>query len=159
MVFIRQLDAGLVGGCPKFAGRKGFIPFDNEDYRAALREYSEGQERAEFVFAVVKNVGRGVATNLEVTCEYSIRDSSNANRNYSVPRRAAIQLLEPDKVLAISIYVSKVPTADDRVRMVSASLTMSDFYRDALREPVQMMSLNPESHHTETDSGCVVQLA
>jgi hypothetical protein len=144
---------------PKFTGKKEITPFNSEDYQAALREYSEGQDQTEFVFAIVKNVGRGAATQLEINCEYTVRDSSNANRNLSVRRKSSIQLLEPEKSVAISIYVSKVPTGDDRVQIVSASLSMSDFYRDALQEKLQHITINPEAHHTEPESGCVVKIA
>jgi hypothetical protein len=144
---------------PTLGSKKGFMAFDNEDYQGALREHSSGGQPKEFVFAVVQNVGRGPATNLVVEAQYDVRDSTNPMKNYSVKREASIPILEPDKAVALCVYVSKVPTSDDRVELISATFAASDFYRDAMREPAQEIKVVPGNHHFESEPGCIVRLA
>ena len=74
-------------------------------------------------------------------------------------KQASIQLLESGKAVALFVHVSRVPTGDDRVDLVSANLTTSDFYRDALDEPAVVVPIDPEKHRTESEPGCVVQIA
>jgi len=144
---------------PTLQARKGFAPFNNEDYQRALREFGEGGQQKEFVFAVVQNVGRGPATGLTMEAEYNIWDTSNPNKNYSVSRTASIQILEPNNAVAVCIYVSNVPTSDDRVELVSACLTASDFYRDALGESAQKIIIEPKKHQFELEPGCIIRIA
>jgi hypothetical protein len=60
---------------------------DNEDYQSAMGEFGEGGHQKEFVFAIVRNVGQGVATNLGIDATYNIRDKSSASANFSVNKR------------------------------------------------------------------------
>ena len=143
---------------PRFQAREGFAPLDNEDLKRALREYTEGQQQTEFVFAVVHNVGRGSATNLNMDVQYSVWDTSSPNASYSVAKQATVPILESGNAVALYIYVSKVPTGDDRVEMTSATLTASDFYRDALGEPPQKITIDRRHHHTESEPSCVIRL-
>jgi hypothetical protein len=143
---------------PKLQNREGFTPFQNEDYRIAMRQYSEGQQQTEFVFAVVQNVGRGSATNLSIEAQYRIRDSSSANPSYSVTKQASVQILPSDEAIAVYIFVSRVPTTDDRVELISASVTASDYYRDALHEPLLKMNIDRDTHRTESDPTCVIPI-
>jgi hypothetical protein len=133
-------------------------PIENPDFKRALTELSEGGEQKEFVFAVVKNKGQGAATNLDIDVTYNITDSSNPNRESSVNKHALVQILEPKSGVALCIFISKVPTPDDRVSLVSARLTAGDFYRDAIKEPPQQMVIDPRAHHTEQAANCVVHL-
>lgn len=133
-------------------------PIDNDDYKRALAEFGGGGQQKEFVFAVVQNKGQGAATNLNIDAVYNITDSSNPNRDTIVTRQAAVQILEPGKAVALCIFISKVPTTNDRVVLASARLTTSDFYRDAVKEPLQQIDVDTLKHHIEAAPGCVVQL-
>jgi len=145
---------------PTFSGRAASLtPIDNDDYKRARAEYAGGGEQKEFVFAVVRNKGQGAATNLSIEAEYKITDSSNPNRDSSVAKQASVQILEPEKAVALCIFISKVPTADDRVALVSARLTTSDFYRDAINEPPQQIDIDIRRHHVELEPGCVIRVA
>jgi hypothetical protein len=135
------------------------IPIENPDFKRAFAEFSEGGEQKEFVFAVVKNKGQGAATNLNLEATYNIIDSSNLNRESSVTKRASVQILEPKTGVALCVFISKVPTQDDRVSLVSARLTAGDFYRDAINEPPQQIDVDPHIHHVEQAADCVVRLA
>lgn len=142
---------------PTFKLRTDTVPIDNADYRRALSEES-GEQQKEFIFAVVKNVGRGAATSLSIEAQYRITDSSNVNREYSVTRKALVQILEPDKAVALCIFFSKVPTRDDQALLTSATITTSNFYRDALKQPAQQTKVDPATHKTESEPACVIQL-
>jgi hypothetical protein len=144
---------------PTFESTSGPVtPIENDDYKRALTEFHEGGEQKEFVFAVVKNKGHGAATNLNIEAKYNITDSSNPNRESSVTKHASVQVLEPKTGVALCIFISKVPTTDDRVSLVSARLTAGDFYRDAIKEPPQRINIDPRMHQTEQATGCVVRL-
>jgi hypothetical protein len=143
---------------PIFKSSERLTPIDNEDYQTALSEHGEGKQQKEFVFAIVQNVGRGAATNLKIGASYDIRNSSNPTKNYSVKKVASVQLLEPGCAVALCICVYKVPSSGDRVQIVSAHLTTSDFYLDALKEPAQTIQVAPNNHHFESEKGSVVQL-
>lgn len=138
--------------------RDSLNPIENDDYRRAVAEFASSGQQKEFVFAVVHNKGQGAATNLNVEAVYRITDSSNPNRETSVTKLASVQILEPGKGVALCIFISKVPTADDRVVLVSARLTTSDFYRDAINEPPQQIDIDISKHHVELESGCVVRV-
>jgi hypothetical protein len=133
-------------------------PVDNEDFRRAVDERSGEGQQGEFVFAVVRNVGRGAATDLLIEAEYRVTDSSNINKNVSVTKQAIVQILEPDCAIALCIFVSKVPTRDDKVELVWAATTSSNFYRDALKEHAQKIAVDPDSHHTECEPTCILRL-
>lgn len=145
---------------PTFRSTAGeVIPFENDDYKRALAEFNEGGGQKEFVFAIVKNRGRGTATNLSIEATYNIIDSSSLNRESSVIKRASVQLLEPKTGVALCIFISKVPTPDDRVSLVSARVIAGDFYRDAINEPPQEIKVDIRAHHIEHADNCVVRLA
>jgi hypothetical protein len=144
---------------PTFAAKASFLtPIDNQDYKRALTEFGGGGQQKEFVFAVIQNKGQGAATNLSIDTVYNITDSSNPNRDTSVTKQASVQILEAGKAIALCIFISKVPTADDRVVLVSARLTTSDFYRDAIEEPPQQVDVDVNRHHVELDPACVVRV-
>ncbi len=145
---------------PTFSAKTGVLtPIDNDDFKRALTEFSSGGQQTEFVFAVVQNKGQGSATNLNIVAVYNITDSSSPNREASVTKQASVQILEAGKAVALCIFISKVPTADDRVALVSAHLTTSDFYRDAINEPMQRIDVDVRRHQVELETGCVVQVA
>jgi hypothetical protein len=145
---------------PTFKVPAGSVtPVDNDDYKRALTEFGTGDQQKEFVFAVVQNKGQGPATNMNIEAVYNITDSSNPNRDAQVTKQASVQILEAGKAVALCIFISKVPTADDRVALVSARITTSDFYRDAISEPSQKIDVDIMKHHVELDPGCVVRLA
>lgn len=133
-------------------------PIPNTDYNRALTEFNSGREQKEFVFAVVNNKGQGAATNLNIAAVYQITDSSSPNRESTVTKHASIQILEAGKGVALCIFISKVPTSDDRVNLVSAHLTTSDFYRDAINEPAQQIDIDTAKHHVEIVEGGVVHV-
>jgi hypothetical protein len=143
---------------PKFQAKKGIVPIDDDAYRRAMREYAEGQQQTEFVFSIVRNIGRGAATNVVIDAVYRVTDSSNANREISVQRQAPVQIISSDQAVALFIFVSKVPTGDDKVELISASVTASDYYRDALREPAKKFDVDPNTHRPESDPTCVIQM-
>lgn len=144
---------------PTFKDKAGLRPIDSEEYRRAIREYVEGQSQTEFVFVVVQNLGRGAATNVAVDVRYEVVDGSSANKRYSVERRASEQILRPDEAVALFVFVSKVPTSDDRVKLISARISASDYYRDAVGERPHNLEVNWETHHTESDTGCVIKVS
>lgn len=113
---------------PFFRSTPGITAVDNADYRRAIANYDDAQaQQTEFVFAVVKNVGRGAATNLNMEAEYDITDSSSVAKEYSVAKNASVQILEPDMGVALCIFFSKIPTRDDRVSLVSAIIYDQQF--------------------------------
>jgi hypothetical protein len=118
----------------------------------------ELQKMASFGIPQINLQWQGAATNLNLHAVYDITDSSNPNRNTSVTKQASVQILEAGKAVALCIFISKVPTADDRVALVSARLITSDFYRDAINEPVQQIDVDPGKHHVEAEPDCVVRL-
>jgi hypothetical protein len=143
---------------PSFPTKATYLtPVDNDDYKRARAEFGGGQQK-EFVFAVVQNKGQGAATNLNIEAVYNITDSSTANPEVSVTKRASVQILEPGKAVALCVFISKVPTADDRVALVSAHLSTSDFYRDAIKEQAQQIEISPQKHHVDLEPGCVVRV-
>ena len=145
---------------PTFRSTQGsVVPFDNADYKRALNEFNKGEGQNEFVFAIVKNKGQGAATNLDIEAVYNITDSSNPNRETSVTKQASIQILESKAGVALCILISKVPTADDRVTLVSAHLKAGDLYRDAIKEPAQQIDIDAQTNHLEQAADCVLRLA
>jgi hypothetical protein len=143
---------------PRLQAIKGLVPVENEHYRTAMAEYGTGEHQKEFIFAIVQNVGRGTATNLRLSAHYDIVDNSSPAKNFSVDREAKVQILEPGRGIALSICVHKVPTNGDHVRLVSATLTASDFYLDANKKPAQTISVDPKNHQREPEADSVVQI-
>lgn len=144
---------------PTFASAQGSIlPIENGDYKRVLSEFNSGGEQKEFVFAVVQNKGQGAATNLSIEAIYNITDSSNPNRDATVTKHASVQILEPKSGVALCVFISKIPTPDDRVSLVSAHLRAGDFYRDAIDEQAQNIEILPSAHHVDQPSDCVVRL-
>ena len=148
---------------PTFGSKGNSIaPIDNDDYKLAREEFAAGAggQQKEFVFAVVQNNGQGAATNLDINTAYRIVDSSSLNRDAEVRKQALVQILEPHKAVALCVFISRVPTANDRVSLVSAQITAGDFYRDAIGESAQQIAVDVQQHrhHVEADPGCVVQL-
>jgi len=141
---------------PIFAG--SIVPVENEDYKRAVAEFTAGGQQKEFVFAIVENKGQGAATNLKVESVYKIVDSSNPNRDATIAKEASVPILDPGNGVALCVFISKVPTADDRVTLVSARVTASDFYRDAIKEDPQDLTVDPQRHQVESEQGCVVRL-
>lgn len=143
---------------PTFESAENIIPIENDDYKRAITEFTVGGGQKEFVFAVVNNKGQGAATNLGIEAVYAITDSSNPNRETSVTKRASVQILEPNSGVALCIFISSVPTADDRVVLTSALLDSGDFYRDAVMEPAQRIAISPEKHEIVQALDCVMRL-
>jgi hypothetical protein len=143
---------------PTFAERPGWNPIRNEDYDRALREYVGSGQQREFVFAAVRNVGRGPATRMTIEATYQIRDTANPNQTFTRTQNATVQLVEPNRAVALFVYVSRAPTPDDRVTLVSARITSSDSYRDALSEAPVQQEINPQRHTVEADEHCVIRM-
>jgi hypothetical protein len=143
---------------PNLAGRMGCKIADNEDHRRATREFTGTGQQMEFVFAVVRNVGRGPATKILIETSYRVRDSANPNQTYLVQKSARIPLLESDSEVALTIYISRTPTADDLVQLVEAKTSFSDSYRDALSEPLRTSLVNPEESAVEIAQDCILRV-
>ena len=139
--------------------RKDCTPFNDDDYKSALSEYSQNKEQMEYVFCEVLNVGRGAATSLTIRAEYTVQDASNSTKRYTVNKEAVVQLLEPDKSVALFICLFKIPTQGDRAKLVRASMNASDSYRDALKEPPLIVNVGSQDHHFEPEAGCIVRLS
>jgi hypothetical protein len=145
---------------PRLQNRKGCTPVENEEYRNAMRLIQgNAQQQMEFVFCIVKNVGHGAATNIKIITEYRVKDTSNAIAQVNVPKVADVQLLEPDKSIALLVYLFKVPTTDDKAEIVQATLTSSDAYRDAIREQPVTITIKAQDHHSDLEAGCVARLS
>jgi hypothetical protein len=134
------------------------FPIENDDYKRASTEFNEGGGQKEFVFAIVNNRGQGAATNVKIEAVYSIVDSSSLNRESTVTKHASVPILEPKTGVAVCIFISKLPTPDDRVTLVSARVTAGDYYRDAIGEPPLEIVIEPLTHYTERATECVVRL-
>jgi hypothetical protein len=146
---------------PSFAWTKAsIVPIDNEDYQRACAEYAAGgEQQKEYVFAVVTNKGQGTATNVAIEVEYQITDSSNPIRQTIVTRRVSVQTLEPGAGRALCIFISRVPTPGDEVLLRSARLTASDFYREAIKEAPQQITIDPRMHQVQRAANGVIRLA
>jgi len=144
---------------PTLQKKEGFVPVNNEDYQRAMKDYAAGNQQQEFVFGIIQNVGIGVATNLVIEAEYNISDMGNLNKNYTVKREAVVRILQPRSGAALLIFASKLPTSDDRVELVSATVTTSDLYRDALGEPNQRTVIHPKNHDIELAPDCIIRIS
>lgn len=143
----------------KSGGEDSIDPIENDDYKIASEELREGGEQKEFVFAIVRNVGQGSAKNIRIRAVYEITDHSNLTRVATVTKTATVGLIEPKDGVALSIFISKVPTPGDGVRFVSATLELTDFYREALGEPPHTVQIVPGQHNIEPSANRVVSLS
>jgi len=134
------------------------MPIKNDDYQNALRLAQGSAQQMEFVFCVIKNVGHGAATNLNISAEYKVQDTSNPMTHITVPKAADVQLLEMNHSIALLIYMFKVPTTDDKAEIVQAVLRSSDAYRDAIQEQPITVTIRPQNHHLESDAGCTAHI-
>jgi hypothetical protein len=135
------------------------VPIENNDYKRAVAEFGAGGKQSEFVFAIISNKGQGAATNLTIDTVYNITDSSTPNREARLEKHASVPIVEPKTGVALCIFISKIPTPDDRVSLVSARLSAGDFYRDAINEPPHKIEIEPTLHQVEPETNCVVVLA
>jgi len=149
----------LITKDPTFQNTPDCTPIKNEDYQNAIRLTQGNTGQMEFVFCVVKNVGNGPATNLGISTEYRVSDTSNAMVHINVPKSAEVQLLETDHSIALLVYLFKVPTADDKAEIVRAVMTSSDAYRDAVQEQPITSTITPRNHHVESDAGSIARLS
>lgn len=131
---------------------------DNDDHRRALRELATGSGQMEFVYGVVRNIGRGSATKLAFAANYKIKDTANPNATYSVERRGNVQSLDPESAVAFCIYIAKVPTPDDHVEFIRAEFSTSDSYRDASSEPKVTRVFKPEDNEVMKDEECLLRV-
>jgi hypothetical protein len=76
----------------------------------------------------------------------------------NVIRSAPVQIIPSDQAVALFIFVSKVPTGDDKVELISASVTASDYYRDSLQEPAKRIEVDRDKHRPESETACVIQM-
>ena len=126
----------------------------NEDYLRAYKDLPAAAQGVEFVFAVVRNVGKGSATKVHLQARYEITESANPNFRFSVSRAATVALLKPDKSLALIIHVARAPAVQDGAELISATLSCGDFYRDALGEAPQEHSFTAASNSVQVNAGC-----
>ena len=138
---------------------KVIVPIDNADYQRAVAEFRGGGAQCEFVFALISNEGQGAATNLKIEATYRVSDSSNINPEANLVKHASVQIVAPKTSAALCIFISRIPTADDRVTLVTASLSAGDFYRDAVKEAPQKTQIDAATHHIERETNGVVNLA
>jgi len=134
-------------------------PIKNKDFERAVAMAAEGGEQTEFVYAIIENKGKGAATNVRVEAEYKILDSSNPNGESVLLKHAVIPLIEPSLGIALCVFMAKTPTPNDSVSLIKAKITSSDFYREAISEPVLVNIVLPERHHTDQASSGVIRLA
>lgn len=146
---------------PTLQNRTGCTPIKNEEYQNAVRlvQGNAQQQQIEFVFSLVQNVGQGPATNLKISAEYSVHDTSNAITHLNVSKVADVQLLEPDKSVGLLVYVFRIPTANDKAEIVQATVQSSDAYRDAIGDPATTDKISPEDHHIDPDAECVARVS
>lgn len=145
---------------PTFASAgHAIVPIDNADYKRAVAEFRGDGTQCEFVFAIISNEGQGAATNLKIEATYRVSDSSNPNRDATLVKHASVQIVAPKTATALCIFISKIPTADDGVTLVTASLSAGDFYRDAIKEAPQKIEIDQRIHHIEREANGVVSLA
>lgn len=141
---------------PGLRTRSGCSPIQSEDYLRALREHVGAGQRTEFVFAVLRNAGPGVATGVKAKVTYHVLDSANPNKRYSVTKEGNAQILERDRALALLVYVSLTPTTDDIVELVEAKVSANDFYRQARGEVPQEQLVDRTGHSVEADPSCIL---
>lgn len=138
--------------------RSGISAVKNEDYDRAIAIPVGPAEQPEFVFAIVENKGRGVATNVVLEAEYRVVDSSNPNRESVLTKRANVSVVEPNSGIALCVFMAKTPTPADTVVLLKAQITGSDFYRDAIGETAQTTKIEASSHNVVQGEDCIVVL-
>lgn len=131
-------------------------PHKNEDYERALKELPGAGQAMEFVFAVVRNVGRGTATKVQVSATYEVQERANPNFKYRVTKTASVPLLEPNQALAVTIHICRSPSAGDAVRLESADVAYGDFYRDALSEAISVQQFTASNSSASKGEGCTL---
>jgi hypothetical protein len=144
---------------PTLQNRKGCTPIDNEDYQNAVRLVQANAQQIEYVFSLLQNVGQGPATNLKISAEYHVHDTSNVITNVNVNKTADVQLLEPGNSVALLIYLFKVPTANDKAEILQATVQSSDAYRDAIGEQPISRKISKQDHHVESEATCIARLS
>lgn len=142
---------------PKLTDRE-VTAHKNLDYDRFLREHVGSETQTEFVFTTVRNVGRGAATKVKLSVTFRIRDTANPNQTYTVTKEMQLPLLESGQAVAVPVYLSRTPTADDHVELVVARITYGDFYRDALGETPIELEVVRESHSVERDNECILKV-
>lgn len=136
---------------PLLSSRAGSTAIRTIEYENALKEYAGPGTQTEFVFLILRNVGRGPATSVEVQATCEVKDTTNPNGSFTLKRRASKRLLEPDQEIAMFIFMSKTPTPDDQVEFTSGNIENSDLYRDALKEAPQSESIDFEEVEKEKE--------
>jgi hypothetical protein len=144
----------LITADPTLTSENNVTVYKNEDYLRACKDAPASGQSVEFVFAVVKNVGKGAATKVHLTARYDVTETTNPNFKFSVSRGASVALLEPDRSLALIIHVARVPSVEDGVELMSATLSCGDFYRDALGEAPQEHSFTAANNSVQVNAGC-----
>jgi len=134
------------------------IPHRNEDYDRALRELPGAGQAMEFVFAVIRNVGRGTATRVQLSAIYEVQEQANPNFRYRVTKQANIPLLEPNQALALTIHICRSPSVGDGVKLESAEVTFGDFYRDALGEAALTQDFAAPNSYVAKSENCTLVL-
>ncbi len=117
----------------------------------ATKDFPVAGQTVEYVFAVIKNIGKGSATKVQFKARYNVRETTNPNYEFSVTRDANLAVLEADKGLAVIIHVGRSPSDGDGVELETVSLTCGNFYADALGE-------EPRTH-TFTAANSTVQIS
>jgi hypothetical protein len=138
---------------------QGVSPYQNADFSRAIEISEGGNSEADFVFAVVENKGPGAATKLKINAQYAIVDSGSENKNLNVQKTAALPILGVGAGIAICVFISKLPTAGDGATLISATIENSDFYRDAISEPVLSEAISKTDHQTELLVGSKLKIA
>jgi hypothetical protein len=144
---------------PTLQTRKGCKPIENEDYQNAVRLVQANAQQMEYVFSLVQNVGQGPATNLKISADYHVHDTSNAITNVNVNKTADVQLLEPSNSVALLIYLFRVPTANDKAEILQATMQSSDAYRNAIGEQPITRKISRQDHHVEAEANCIATLS
>jgi hypothetical protein len=129
---------------------------ENEDYRRAMD--LQEQEQAEFVFAAVENKGPSVATRVAFEANYLITDSGALMKDALTKKSASVPLIDPQSGVALCIFISRVPTPDDGVRLSSARIMFSDFYRDAVGEESKVEEIRADNHQAWRTPGGVLNI-
>jgi len=144
----------LVTKDPTLASESNFTPYKNEDYSRACKDLPEGEHGTEFVFAVVRNVGKGPATKVQVKAQYDVKEKTNPNYNFTVTREASAALVEPNSAIALIIHVARSPSDGDHAQLILANLSCGDYYRDALGEPPQEHSFTDANNTVKVNDDC-----
>ena len=112
-----------------------------DEYKNAKKNYESSPTDNEFVFAVIKNTGRGVAEDISLKAKYCIEELNKGPRE--VTREIVLNILEPQISYAVLIncYNSIVP--NDSIKFISAQIEYSDLYKKANREKPSLKTITP----------------